>query len=88
LVALYKKLDGFLRPAWLTEPTPECLNKILLLHSLQLRDGFEDDIRDEDIPSDEMIERMDERLEGAQSEQKNLFLIIFQVRGMIYPFQD
>ncbi|XP_064620133.1 nuclear cap-binding protein subunit 1-like [Lineus longissimus] len=44
----------------------------------KLRDGFEDDIRDEDIPSDEMIERMEERLEGAQSEQKNLFLIIFQ----------
>jgi hypothetical protein len=26
-----------------------------------------------------MVERMDERLEAAQSDQKNLFLIVFQV---------
>lgn len=30
-------------------------------------------------PSEEEIERMEEKLEGAQADQKNLFLIIFQV---------
>jgi hypothetical protein len=30
-------------------------------------------------PTEEMVERMDERLEAAQSDQKNLFLIVFQV---------
>lgn len=30
-------------------------------------------------PSEEDIERMEEKLEAAQSDQKNLFLIIFQV---------
>lgn len=34
--------------------------------------------KDDDIPTAEMIERMVEKLEGAQSQQKNLFLIIFQ----------
>ncbi|XP_063215947.1 nuclear cap-binding protein subunit 1 [Bacillus rossius redtenbacheri] len=29
-------------------------------------------------PSEEAVERMEERLEGAQADQKNLFLIIFQ----------
>lgn len=27
-----------------------------------------------------MVERMEERLEAAQADQKNLFLIVFQVR--------
>jgi len=31
-----------------------------------------------DRPSDEQVERMEERLEQAQSDQKTLFLIIFQ----------
>ena len=35
---------------------------------------------DREIPTEEAIERMEERLETAQKEQKNLFLIIFQVR--------
>lgn len=30
-------------------------------------------------PTEEEIERMEERLEAAQADQKNLFLIIFQV---------
>ena len=34
---------------------------------------------EENIPTEEMIERMEEKLEEAQSEQKNLFLIVFQV---------
>jgi hypothetical protein len=37
---------------------------------------------DEDTPTEEMIERMEEKLQSAQSEQKNLFLIIFQVTRM------
>ena len=35
--------------------------------------------KDDETPNQEMIERMVEKLEGAQSQQKNLFLIIFQV---------
>lgn len=30
-------------------------------------------------PTEEMVDRMEERLEAAQADQKNLFLIIFQV---------
>ncbi|ELT97533.1 hypothetical protein CAPTEDRAFT_202900 [Capitella teleta] len=41
------------------------------------RDGLDED-NDDDVPSEEQIERMEEKLEEAQSEQKNLFLIIFQ----------
>lgn len=44
----------------------------------RLRDGLEEENPDS-VPSEEQIERMEERLEEAQSEQKNLFLIIFQV---------
>ncbi|KAK7116077.1 nuclear cap-binding protein subunit 1-like [Littorina saxatilis] len=33
---------------------------------------------DDEVPTEEMIERMEERLETATSQQKNLFLIIFQ----------
>lgn len=33
---------------------------------------------DREKPSEEMVERMEERLEAAQADQKNLFLIIFQ----------
>ena len=32
-----------------------------------------------DIPTHDQIERMEERLDGVISKQKNLFLIIFQV---------
>lgn len=32
----------------------------------------------EEQPTEEMVERMEERLEAAQSDQKNLFLIVFQ----------
>lgn len=35
--------------------------------------------KDEDKPTEEAVERMEEKLESAQSDQKNLFLIIFQV---------
>ncbi|KAK2168200.1 hypothetical protein LSH36_19g01045 [Paralvinella palmiformis] len=42
------------------------------------RDGLDLDDEPEDVPTEEMIERMEDRLEAAQSEQKNLFLIIFQ----------
>ena len=34
---------------------------------------------DDDVPTEEEIERLEEELENAQSDQKNLFLIIFQV---------
>ena len=30
-------------------------------------------------PSEDVVERMEEKLEAAQADQKNLFLIIFQV---------
>ncbi|GFR71456.1 nuclear cap-binding protein subunit 1-like [Elysia marginata] len=40
------------------------------------QDGL--DVIDDDVPTDEAIERMEERLESATSAQKNLFLVIFQ----------
>ena len=44
----------------------------------QEADGMEI-FSDEEVPTEDMIERMEERLETATSQQKNLFLIIFQV---------
>ena len=38
---------------------------------------------DDDVPTEEDIERLEEELENAQSDQKNLFLIIFQVHSLI-----
>ena len=46
---------------------------------IKVRDGLDMEERDEDVPTEEQIERMEERLEEAQGQQKNLFLIIFQV---------
>ncbi|XP_070542802.1 LOW QUALITY PROTEIN: nuclear cap-binding protein subunit 1-A-like [Ptychodera flava] len=40
--------------------------------------GSDSEDSDTDMPSEEQVERLQERLETAQSEQKNLFLIIFQ----------
>lgn len=45
-----------------------------------------DDSRGDDRPTEEMLERMEERLESAQGDQKNLFLIIFQVYIRWLPF--
>lgn len=44
-------------------------------------DSDEDESRPK--PTEEEIERMEERLETAQADQKNLFLIIFQVNKSI-----
>ena len=41
-----------------------------------MSDGLE---LDASAPTEEQIEELEEKLESAQSEQKNLFLIIFQV---------
>lgn len=35
-------------------------------------------------PSEDVVERMEEKLEAAQSDQKNLFLIIFQVETFLF----
>jgi nuclear cap-binding protein subunit 1 len=35
---------------------------------------------DHEKPSEDMVDRMEERLEAAQADQKNLFLIVFQAR--------
>ncbi len=40
----------------------------------------EPQIKTEEKVTEEMVERMEEKLESAQGDQKNLFLIIFQVR--------
>lgn len=37
-------------------------------------------IKTEEKVTEEMVERMEEKIESAQGDQKNLFLIIFQVR--------
>ena len=33
-----------------------------------------------DKPSEDQVEKLEEKLEAAQADQKNLFLIIFQVK--------
>lgn len=57
---------------------------VLLLSRGQEADGMEI-FSDEEVPTEDMIERMEERLETATSQQKNLFLIIFQVCGRSPP---
>lgn len=51
--------------------------------SQQKDSGDEEDMEknseDEDGQLEEQIERLQEKVESAQSEQKNLFLVIFQV---------
>ncbi|GAB1600356.1 nuclear cap-binding protein subunit 1-like [Argonauta hians] len=47
-------------------------------HESAQQKGDEFDPDNDEIPSAEMIERMVEKLEAAQSQQKNLFLILFQ----------
>lgn len=41
---------------------------------------------DEEGQLEEQIERLQEKVESAQSEQKNLFLVIFQVFVFIFSF--
>ena len=36
-------------------------------------------------PSEDQVEKLEERLEAAQADQKNLFLIIFQVKATFFP---
>ena len=55
-------------------------NFTTIYFDVQVRDGLDMEERDEDVPTEEQIERMEERLEEAQGQQKNLFLIIFQVQ--------
>ncbi|CAG2189177.1 CBP80 [Mytilus edulis] len=43
----------------------------------RINDGLEDD-DDDEVPTESLIERMEERLDLAQNQQKRLFLIIFQ----------
>ena len=45
----------------------------------QINDGLDDE-EDDDVPTENIIERMEERLDLAQNQQKRLFLIIFQVK--------
>lgn len=54
---------------------------------------MEKNSEDEDGQLEEQIERLQEKVESAQSEQKNLFLVIFQVRpepgsGSLTPVLD
>ena len=44
-------------------------------------DSSSDEDEQRPRPTEEEIERMEEKLETAQADQKNLFLIIFQVGG-------
>lgn len=44
-----------------------------------MADGLDYD-EDDEIPTEEMVERKEEKLELMQNQQKRLFLIIFQVR--------
>lgn len=61
----------------------------LLLTALQKDSGDEEDMEknsdEEDGQLEEQIERLQEKVESAQSEQKNLFLVVFQVSGASPP---
>lgn len=53
------------------------------------RDSGEDEdmdknSEDEEGQLEEQIERLQEKVESAQSEQKNLFLVIFQVQSFYF----
>ena len=51
-----------------------------------MADGLDYD-DDDEVPTEEMVERMEERLDLVQNQQKRLFLIIFQVQlGMLGNF--
>ncbi|WAR00785.1 NCBP1-like protein [Mya arenaria] len=50
---------------------------LLDAHKKKIADGLDYD-DDDDVPTEEMVERMEERLELVQNQQKRLFLIIFQ----------
>lgn len=60
----------------------ELVNVCVCSH--QKDSGDEEDMdkasEDEEGQLEEQIERLQEKVESAQSEQKNLFLVIFQVR--------
>ena len=47
-----------------------------------MADGLDYD-DDDEVPTEEMVERMEERLELVQNQQKRLFLIIFQVKSLV-----
>ena len=58
-------------------------------HWLVVLQRSDDDDRGSDRKDgalEEQIERLQEKVESAQSEQKNLFLVIFQVRCKGHPF--
>lgn len=61
----------------------------MLVH-LQRDSGDDEDMdknsEDEDGQLEEQIERLQEKVESAQSEQKNLFLVIFQVENLFSPY--
>ena len=47
--------------------------------SLKLLGGSRHLPKSGEKPSEEQVEKLEEKLEAAQADQKNLFLIIFQV---------
>ena len=51
------------------------------------RNGSSRHMRDKsgDKPSEEQVEKLEEKLEAVQADQKNLFLIIFQVSSRKIP---
>nr|XP_014345372.1 PREDICTED: nuclear cap-binding protein subunit 1 [Latimeria chalumnae] len=63
------------------DPFSRCVSLLISKLILQRDSDDDDDDRDsdeEDGPLEEQIERLQEKVESAQSEQKNLFLVIFQ----------
>lgn len=61
------------------------------LRRAESRSGSSSDDEDKDKgerPSEEVVERMEEKLEAAQADQKNLFLIIFQVCFLLKKFRQ
>lgn len=64
------------------------LKAILCADVFQRDSGDDEDMdkasEDEEGQLEEQIERLQEKVESAQSEQKNLFLVIFQVKAGLF----
>lgn len=63
----------------LTKELSEAREKLRRVENRSGSSSEDEDKEKSDRPSEEVVERMEEKLEAAQADQKNLFLIIFQV---------
>lgn len=68
----------------LTKELAEMREKVGHANGSSDSEDEEPQIKSEEKVTEEMVERMEEKLESAQGDQKNLFLIIFQVSSKLF----